>query len=239
MRAWVMQFNDWWLHSKARAAVADFVTNIGSNYELNVLTMAMYASQGQGGGGSGALARSIADSNHTRARIDAQIDSAGQFFREAPRPDGFGYAIGDALELVDLARATAAASGGTTDLLHYVSANGSSLEDSVAWLAPFCAKATNCSCGGSKAKKKPVGAVAECIGWPHHEVASFTFSRCKLLFAQAGKLYKNTSWLAIAAAAPSSADPFLTFGLDMDDWVQLLYADLSKKGSPARRGVPA
>jgi hypothetical protein len=108
MRAWVVKFNKWWLHSTAGSAVASFLTNIGSNYELNVLTMALYTA---GGGSGGALARSIADSNHTRARVDAQINSRGEFFRETPRPDGFGYAIGDALEVLDLARVNKAAGG--------------------------------------------------------------------------------------------------------------------------------
>jgi hypothetical protein len=32
--------------------------------------------------------------------------------------------------------------------------------------------------------------------------------------------------MQIAEGTPGTADPFLTFGLGMDDWVQLLYADL-------------
>lgn len=213
MRAFVRVFLDWWLDSKDGSCVREHKYNIGMAYELNVLTMALYLNDS-------VLTRSIAE-NHTTARLDTQINGAGEPFRDAPRPDGFGYAAGDFSGLLDLARLARLAGG--SDLYTYVNAStGANLRSVGDFFAPFCTARCNTSSLGHDA-------MARCLGWPVHQIDTFPMSRCKMMFAQAAAAYGNSSWHLIAVNSPyDKPDAFSSFGLNMTSWVQLVYADLNQ-----------
>ena len=184
MRAFVSQFLEWWLYSRAGSCVRETKANIGMAYEINALTMALFVNDS-------ALARSIAN-NHTATRLNTQINGSGVPILDAPRPDGFGYgefcvrrrgimvsyntstmnvavseslfdaAAGDFMGLMDLAR-VALLAGGSIDLYTYVNTTtGASLAAVGQFFEPFCSAKCNTTLGHD--------AMAKCIGWPFHQV---------------------------------------------------------------------
>jgi hypothetical protein len=159
MRAFVKHFLDWWLFSTDGSCVRETKANIGMAYEINVLTMALFINDSK-------AAKSIAD-NHTTTRLSTQINGRGEPMLDAPRPDGFGYATGDFMGLMDLARVTQLA-GGSIDLYTYVNAStGATLRAVGDFFGPFCTATCNASRLGHDA-------MAKCIGWPFHQVRGST-----------------------------------------------------------------
>lgn len=162
MRSFVTQFLEWWLDSTDGSCVRETKANIGMAYEMNVLTMALFVNNSE-------LARSIAD-NHTATRLDTQINGSGVPILDAPRPDGFGYAAGDFMGLLDLAH-VALLAGGSIDLYTYVnSSTGASLRGVGEFFAPFCTTKCNVSRIGHDGMGK-------CVGWPFDQVHRLDRSR--------------------------------------------------------------
>ena len=205
LRRWTSELLGWW--TDGCDGCSSLTHNIGDNWDNEAISMALFV-----GNHSAAQAIAVRD---LRRRVDNQINGSGMLPLEDGRSNSFGYHTGCVLEFFDMALIGERASA--IDLLDYSDpATGGSVTKALDFLEPIC--------------------VSNGTLWPFpmvnntgESIASM-LSRCRLLFTRASldNAYpaRRERYLAVAHASgklSARSDPFLTLGLTMPDFIELLY----------------
>ena len=108
------------------------------------------------------------------------------------------------------------------DMYEYVNSTTGfgNLKDSLAWMAPFCARGPEC---GNKTLFKTPQAQAKCIGWPYPSVDYSPISECTLIYGLAAIAYENTAYSEAAVTAPDDDYSWWIGGIGIHGLMDLLY----------------
>ena len=217
MRGWVKHLLEWWLTSRPGVGAMARDRNIAMTASITAMSMALYSDQP-------AVARAIA-ANQSQRLISALLDASGRVIADMNRPDGFMYCSGDMVDLMDLAVISNHAGLTGVNLLHWQqNASSGSVPLALAWFLPYCSR--GCTAAGHTVLQQ-----RQCSSWPYDQITDMTFAQCKLVYRWAAKLYGNQTLLRLANAMPANAEgaggaEYYTYGLLVDQWVDLVYPTL-------------
>ena len=164
MSAWLDAYLTWLTTSKIGLEEKRAANNHGSFYDTQVVALALFL-------GKTNLARQVLETAK-QERFAKQIEPDGRQPRELARTTSFGYSCFNLRALIDLASLGASAG---VDLWHFQTADGRSLHQALAFMAPYADPA------------KP---------WPYQQIKPANRASLATLFLRANPVYHDPQFTA-------------------------------------------